>query len=94
MRGADASSDHEMIRSKIRIKLKKQKQNKDSRRKKYDFKKKKIQQPEKKRAFTLELKNRFQVLDELKSIENIWEIMSKGYNETADNTLELKGQTP
>lgn len=42
MRGADASSDHEMvrIRSKIRIKLKKQKQNKDSRRQKYDFKKK------------------------------------------------------
>lgn len=93
MRGADASSDHEMIRSKIRIKLKKQKQNKDSRRKKYDFKKKNPT-ARKKRAFTLELKNRFQVLDELKSIENIWEIMSKGYNETADNTLELKGQTP
>lgn len=51
MRGADASSDHEMIRSKIRIKLKKQKQNKDSRRKKYDFKKNKNPTARKKESF-------------------------------------------
>lgn len=55
MRGADASSDYELIRSKIITKLKKQKQNKDTYRKEYDFTK--LQQPEKEKAFTLELKN-------------------------------------
>lgn len=55
MRGADASSDYELIRSKIIPKLKKQKQNKDTYRKEYDITK--LQQPEKEKAFTLELKN-------------------------------------
>ncbi|XP_061176180.1 uncharacterized protein LOC133185137 [Saccostrea echinata] len=94
MRGADASSDHELIRSKIRIKLKKQKQNSDTCRKKYGVTK--LQQLEKRRAFTLELKNRFQVLEELESVEDIWENMIKGYNETADSILGVKekGQKP
>ena len=88
MRGADASSDHELIRSKIRIKLKKQQQNRDVRRKKYDTTK--LQQPEKRRAFTVELRNRFKVLEELDSVEDIWDIMSKGYIETANNILGVK----
>jgi hypothetical protein len=48
MRGADASSDHEIIRSKIRIKLKKHEQNKEVHRKKYDIAK--LKQPEKKES--------------------------------------------
>ena len=94
MRGADASSDHELIRSKIRIKLKKQKQNRDVRRKKYDTTK--LQQPEKRRAFIVELRNRFQVLEELDNVEDIWDCMSRGYIETASNILGVKekGQKP
>lgn len=75
----ERSGDHELVRSKIRIKPKKQNRNKDMCRKKYDFTK--LQQPEKRKAFTLELKNRFQVLDD------IWKTISKGYNETADSIL-------
>lgn len=90
MKGADASSDHVLVRSKIRIKLNKQNRNKDTCKKKYDFTK--LQQPEKRKAFTLELKNRFQVL----SNEDIWKTMSKSYNEKADLILGIKekGQKP
>ncbi|KAK3083145.1 hypothetical protein FSP39_015073 [Pinctada imbricata] len=94
MRGADASSDHELIRSKVRIKLKKNKQNKETNRKKFDIYK--LQQPEKRRAFSVELKNRFQVLDELDSVEDIWDSMRSGYTETAHKILGVKekGQKP
>lgn len=44
----------------------------------------KLQQTEKRKAFTLELKNRFQVLDD------IWKTISKGYNETAESILGIK----
>lgn len=54
MRGANASSGHELMRSKITLKLKKQKHNANTRSKKIDFTK--LQQPEVKRAFTIELK--------------------------------------
>nr|XP_022322870.1 craniofacial development protein 2-like [Crassostrea virginica] len=54
MRGADASSDHELIRSKFRIKLKKQKLKVENRRMKYDATK--LQQPEIRKAFSVELK--------------------------------------
>lgn len=53
----------------IRIKFKKHNRNKDTCRKKYDFTK--LQQPEKRKAFSLELKHRFQVLDEIENIEDI-----------------------
>lgn len=69
MRGADVSSDHELVRRKIRIKFKKHNRNKDTCRKKYDFTK--LQQPEKRKVFSLELKHRFQVLDEIENIEDI-----------------------
>ena len=54
MRGADASSDHELIRSKFRIKLKKQKLKVENRRLKYDVTK--LQQQEIRKAFSVELK--------------------------------------
>lgn len=88
MKGADVSSNHKLVRSKIRIKLKKQNRNKDKCKKKYNFTK--LQQPKKRKAFTPELKIRFQVLDEIESIEDIWKTMSKGYNETADIILVIK----
>lgn len=93
MKGADVSSNHKLVRSKIRIKLKKQNRNKDKCKKKYNFTK--LQQPEKRKAFTLELKIIFQLLDEIERIEDIWKTISKGYNETADIVrVKEKGHKP
>ena len=88
MRGADASSDHELIRCKIRIKLKAFKKQTENRRIKFDTTK--LQQPERKKAFTIALKNRFQVLEHMESVEEIWETMEKGYIETAKDILGVK----
>ena len=82
------NSDHELIRKKIRIKLKKHKQNSDSRGKKCDTSK--LQQPEKRRAFSVELENRFQLFEELDSVKDISEGIERGYIETANNILGVK----
>ncbi|CAG2188799.1 unnamed protein product [Mytilus edulis] len=52
--------------------------------------------PERRKAFSNELKNRFQLLDELEDIETFWEGITKCYKETATNTLGFKerGQKP
>lgn len=94
MRGADASSDHELIRCKLRIKLKASKKREANRRIKYDTTK--LQLPEKKRAFSIALKNRFQALEDKDSVENIWETMEKGFTDTARDVLGIKkkGQKP
>ncbi|CAC5415646.1 unnamed protein product [Mytilus coruscus] len=56
----------------------------------------KLQRPEVRKAFSIELKNRFQLLDELEDIETFWEDITKCYKETATNTLGFKerGQKP
>lgn len=69
MREAAASSDHKLICCKIRIKLKIQKQQKENNKMKYDTTK--LQQPEKRMSFYVELKMGFQVRDEIDSVENI-----------------------
>lgn len=42
------------------------------------------------RAFTMVLKNIFQVLQELENVEYIWENTRKDYTETANSILEVK----
>jgi hypothetical protein len=54
-------------------------------RKKYDIAI--LQQPENRRAFSIELKNRFQVLEEMDGMEEIWNGMRSGYTETAIKIL-------
>ncbi len=94
MRGADVSSDRELIRCKFRIKLKAHKKKAENKRIRYDTTK--LQQPETRKAFSIELKNRFQILEEMNTVENIWETMGKGYVETSKNILGIKkkGQKP
>ncbi|CAC5395716.1 SAMHD1 [Mytilus coruscus] len=90
MRGADIGSDHELLKCKLRIKLKKYKIVTDTSRKRFDTTK--LQRPEVRKAFSIELKNRFQLLDELEDIETFWEGITKCYKETATNTLGFKGR--
>ncbi|XP_063447098.1 uncharacterized protein LOC134726617 [Mytilus trossulus] len=88
MRGADIGSDHELLKCKLRIKLKRHKIVMDATRKRFDTTK--LQRPEVKKAFSIELKNRFQLLDELEDIETFWEGVTKCYKETATKTLGFK----
>ncbi|CAC5410597.1 unnamed protein product [Mytilus coruscus] len=66
----------------------------DTSRKRFDNTK--LQRPEVRKAFSIELKNRFQLLDELEDIETFWEGITKCYKEAATNTLGFKerGQKP
>ncbi|XP_063416382.1 craniofacial development protein 2-like [Mytilus trossulus] len=94
MRGADIGSDHKLLKCKLRIKLKKYKIVTDTSRKIFDTTK--LQRPEIRKAFSIELKNRFQLLDQLEDREPFWEGITKCYKETATNTLSFKerGQKP
>ncbi|XP_071142031.1 uncharacterized protein [Mytilus edulis] len=60
----------------------------DATRKRFDTTK--LQRPEVRKAFSIELKNRFQLLDELEDIETFWEGVTKCYKETATKTLGFK----
>ena len=68
--------------------MKKQKLKVENRRLKYDVSK--LQQPEIRKAFSVELKNRFQVLKELENVEDIWDVMGKGYTEASKAMLRMK----
>jgi hypothetical protein len=69
MRGADVASDHELVRCKLRIKLRKHKTVKSEKRRiKYDTTK--LQKPDILKAFHLELKNRFSILESNKDNTN------------------------
>ncbi|XP_071150122.1 craniofacial development protein 2-like [Mytilus edulis] len=94
MKGADIGSNHELLKCKLRIKLKKYKIVTVTSRKRFDTTK--LQRPEIRKAFSIELKNRFQLLDKLEDIETFWEGITKCYKETSTNTLGFKerGQKP
>ena len=101
MRGADIASDHELVRCKVRIKLRKHKTtNSEKRRIKYDTTK--LQKPDIKKAFNLELRNRFSMLEldensvEDDAVETSWKQMVDAFTETANDKLGRKeiGQKP
>ncbi|CAG2216043.1 unnamed protein product [Mytilus edulis] len=70
------------------IKLKKHKIVSDTTRNRFETTKQ--QRPEVRKAFLIELKNKFQRLDELEDIETFWEGITKCYQETATNTIGYK----
>ncbi|CAC5393921.1 unnamed protein product [Mytilus coruscus] len=76
------------ITERLIIKLKKHKIVTDTTRKRFDTTK--LQRPEVRKAFSIELKNKFQLLDELEDIETFWEGITKCYKETATNTIGFK----
>ena len=100
MRGADVGTDHELVRCKIRIKLKRNKQIKEDKRKKFDTTK--LYKSEERKAFCLELKNRFETL-EIKEettgeseVEMTWKHLEETFNSVAEEKLgfKKKGQKP
>ena len=67
MRGADTASDHQLVRTKIKLKLKRKQQTKANRRK---FDTIKLQQPAIRLQFSIKFKNRFDVLQEYEELED------------------------
>ena len=88
-KGADVNSDHYLLKSTIRLKLRKTpSQNQCKRR--LDIEKIKI--PDVKKAFKLELKNRFSALDNTDTedhdnIQEKWNTIKKTYVEAAVDTI-------
>ena len=87
-RGADVGSDHELVISKIKLKLRVSKKPK-SNTKRYAVEK--LKEPAIKEKFCIELRNRFSALEEVtEEVEGIWENISDIYNQTADKILGKK----
>ena len=94
-RGADCSSDHNLVIAKVQLKLK-YIPNDNSRREKYNVNK--LVNPEIQNSFVLKLSNKFAPLavDEVEepaeenTVENIWDTIKKGYNEVCKEVLDKK----
>ena len=88
LRGADANSDHYLLRGTIKLKLRKA-ISKTNTRKKIDIAKLKL--PNVKKAFCIELKNRFQALqstdEETDTIQEKWNNIKSIFTETAEKTV-------
>ena len=90
-RGADVASNHHLVQTRVRLKLKKIIKPTTSRIR-YDVDK--LRHKEVRKEFTLELRNRFAVLEEAEDddydINSKWAQFSKAYNNTAENVLGRK----
>jgi len=88
MRGADANSDHYMVKGKVRLRLCSTKR----KRERTIFDIKKLRDPCVKEVFRLEVSNRFQVLgtDDADDIEEMWGQFKEVYNENAKKVLGEK----
>ena len=92
-RGADVNSDHHLVVAKLQLKLKKADNNNQPGRKIIDIKR--LKEPEIKQKFTIELKNRFRVLenhnpDEENSIEKKWENIKNVYDKTSEKIIGFR----
>ncbi|XP_071150111.1 craniofacial development protein 2-like [Mytilus edulis] len=84
MKGADIGSNHELLKCKLRIKLKKYKIVTVTSRKRFDTTT--LQRPEIRKAFSIELKNRFQLVEELEDIKTFWEDERRQLKERINNS--------
>ena len=90
MRGADVASDHRLVRTQIKLKLKKQVR-KANVRSKYDVNK--LQDQTTRNKFTLQLRNKFAALEAVfnkADIDTKWDHIQKTYNNTAKQILGIK----
>ena len=89
--GADVASDHHLVQTRGRLKLKRITKSTSSRIR-YDVNK--LRHETVRKEFTLELRNRFTVLeateDDDRDINSKWAQYSKAYNNTAENVLGRK----
>ncbi|XP_035677191.1 uncharacterized protein LOC118416215 [Branchiostoma floridae] len=89
-RGADVGSDHHLVVTKVRLKLRASPPTKQ-RCKVFDTSK--LRKPEIRREFALELRNRFKALENLVDeeepnvVETSWDTITKVYSETAKKVL-------
>ncbi|XP_048743004.2 uncharacterized protein LOC125656441 [Ostrea edulis] len=84
IRGADANSDHYLLRAIVQLKLRKAPRQANNRRK-LDIPR--LNSPTVRKAFNLELKNRFNVLENEDTIEEHWNNIKSIYNETAEKII-------
>ena len=90
MRGADIVSDHQLVRSKVKLKLRRKQNNKAIRK-----------QPAIQFQFSLKLRNKYDILQDYdetgdKEVEKQWQDFEDAYKETAQEVLgyKKKGQKP
>jgi len=95
MRGADAGSDHNLVVGKIKLRLSRHKARNDSKRTAYNTAL--LEQKDVRRRFRLELKNRFEALEESivvagdeDNTQRDWEVFTTVYKETAETVLGKK----
>ena len=93
LRGADVSSDHHLILGKMKLKLRRYAQVTTGSRQKYEASL--LMDPVKKNEFKLELKNRFQALQDLNECEvnEHWDKIKEAVNATCQSTLGPKVNT-
>ena len=88
VRGADVNSDHFLLRAIVKLKLRKAPKETNNR-KKLDIPR--LDAPTVRKAFNLELKNRFSVLEnettDADAIEKHWNNIRTVYNETAEKVI-------
>ena len=84
MRGADVFSDHFLVRTKIRLKLMKNKV-KNNTIERFDVKK--LNSDEIRRRFNAEVRNRFQVLQDVQDVEEEYDKILEVYREAAKDTI-------
>ncbi|KAL9971984.1 hypothetical protein ACROYT_G018215 [Oculina patagonica] len=90
-RGADAASDHHLVRCKVRLKLARNRK-KHMSRTIYDTEK--LKDPIQKRTFSIALKNRFEALaSEDLSVDDAWTEYRDIYRNTAAETLGQRART-
>ena len=89
MRGADVASDHHLVKTKLRLKLKRHRIKKTPNRKRFNTVK--LQELETRNQFSLTLRNKFDLLQVLKddeeTAEHIWQGVQRAYTETAKDVL-------
>ena len=90
-RGADIASDHHLVQTCIRLKLTRITKPTSSR---ISYDVNKLRHESVRKEFTLELHNRFAVLEAIEdddhNINSKWTQFSKAYNNTAENVLGRK----
>ena len=90
-RGADAASDHHMVITKLRLKLKAA--NKFEQRTGVRYNTTFLKQKEKLESFRISLRNRFEALQEVDDMENQWQGIKGMFLETCEETLGKKNHT-
>ena len=90
LRGADAASDHHLVLGKFRLRLKKYTQMNAGSRQKYHVNL--FKDPAKKNEFKIELKNRFQALEELEEadVDHHWDMIKETINSICKEVIGPK----